>query len=552
MKLLQDEGLRFLRDVVRTNPEEAFEKCIWEAGTWPMLYHLASSRRNLIEWLPMLRSRRVLEVGAECGALTGLLMERGEEVTALEISEKKAEILSLRYPDRENLRVMTGPFSALPEGEGYDLIVAAGSLPLAKLYFPEEKDPYLAFLSALQERLLPGGQLVLACPNRLGLKYLAGTREDYTGAPFTGVEGYHYHPEVHTFGRNGLKRLLWKTGFRLTQWYYPYPDWRFPTALYSGRRLPGPGELHRNLEVFDQERYVLFDETLAYDALLEEGMFPELANSFLVVCGKGVLRELPVFVKYSTERAREYALRTEITREGRVRKVPICPEGEAHLKRMGKAREILEAEFEGSMFEILPCAWVEGGVDMPQQKGRSLQEILENLAAQGRDPEIDQILNEFRGRLELFSVIHDLDLTFGNLFVPDGVETPAQIQETPWTVIDYEWTSEEPVPTRYILYRTFFLASAEIRDCKALNWDVLKGKLCLTEEEEKAFAAREAEFQARVLGDALPVRDMTRKINPGIVPLAWMDDAYRKSLERKEPAETEQRKGFSMFRWRKG
>ena len=33
----------------------------------------------------------------------------------------------------------------------------------------------------------------------------------------------------------------------------------------------------------DWQRFLLFDETRAYDSLVEQGQFPEFSNSFLVI-----------------------------------------------------------------------------------------------------------------------------------------------------------------------------------------------------------------------------------------------------------------------------
>ena len=61
------------------------------------------------------------------------------------------------------------------------------------------------------------------------------------------------------------------------------PDYKLPTEIYSDDYLPGPGTL-RNITVsYDRERYQFFDEEKAMDALCEDEMFAEFANSFLIV-----------------------------------------------------------------------------------------------------------------------------------------------------------------------------------------------------------------------------------------------------------------------------
>lgn len=53
----------------------------------PILYHLSPKRRNLLEWYPFRSEAALLEIGAGCGALTGLFCEKDSHVTAIELSK---------------------------------------------------------------------------------------------------------------------------------------------------------------------------------------------------------------------------------------------------------------------------------------------------------------------------------------------------------------------------------------------------------------------------------------------------------------------------------
>ena len=66
------------------------------------------------------------------------------------------------------------------------------------------------------------------------------------------------------------------------EFYYPYPDYKFATTIYSEKYLPQKGELSNNLRNFDRERYQFFDERRVFDTLIEEGLFEEFSNSFLI------------------------------------------------------------------------------------------------------------------------------------------------------------------------------------------------------------------------------------------------------------------------------
>ena len=114
---------------------------------------------------------------------------------------------------------------------------------------------------------------------------------------------------VRTFTRNGLERIFADCGMTEYAFYYPYPDYKFMTNLYSDEYQPKIGELSDNLRNFDRDRMVLFDERRAFDSILREGLFPLYSNSYLVVLGE---KPDTCYVKYSCDRKRDYRIRTEI------------------------------------------------------------------------------------------------------------------------------------------------------------------------------------------------------------------------------------------------
>ena len=111
--------------------------------------------------------------------------------------------------------------------------------------------------------------------------------EDHLGTYFSGIENYAMGGGVRTFGKNGLEHIFRSCVVSEVHFYYPYPDYKFMTALYSDQHLPGKGELSNNIRNFDRDRMLLFDEKYAFDGLVEEGLFPVFSNSYAVVVGEG-------------------------------------------------------------------------------------------------------------------------------------------------------------------------------------------------------------------------------------------------------------------------
>ena len=79
---------------------------------------------------------------------------------------------------------------------------------------------------------------------------------------------------------------LQKLGAGNVKHYYPVPDHRLPTAVYSDRRLPKKGELTNLSVAYDRPGYRYFSEEAGFDELCREGLFREFADSYLVIWEK--------------------------------------------------------------------------------------------------------------------------------------------------------------------------------------------------------------------------------------------------------------------------
>jgi protein-L-isoaspartate O-methyltransferase len=233
---------------------------IREKKSWPVLRAFSHLRENLVEWLPFTGEERVLEIGAGCGALTGILAKKARKVTCVEPDTAKCQINAARTGNLGNVRILAGTLDLAEEKleETYDKIFLIGALPRAAelvAKHPVERsgrpfhlacgaEPEISLLRYARAHLAPGGQIILAQENRLGMKYWAGCRDEYSGRYFTGLEGEQ--SGGRTFSRKELQELIRQTGGLSAQFYYPYPDHQFPLSLYSDDYLPKKGDLKDN------------------------------------------------------------------------------------------------------------------------------------------------------------------------------------------------------------------------------------------------------------------------------------------------------------------
>lgn len=267
--------------------EETLQQMVRTRGSWEMLYHLSDNRENLIRWLPVKQEANALEVSCQCGALTGALAQEYAHVTAWEPEAGMLQVARQRYGRERRIDFIQSSWRSFTEGcqESFDDIYLVDGLPRAQEWC-ESPEPYRRLLCDVFRMTENGGRLILAIENKLGLRYWAGCQEEQNGGYYINIENYPNGEACRTFSKRELLDMLKEAGFSRVDCYYPYPDIYFPTTIYSDDYLPRPGELLSNITNYDRDRYLFFDEAKVYDTLIQEGLYPQFANGFLMIAGK--------------------------------------------------------------------------------------------------------------------------------------------------------------------------------------------------------------------------------------------------------------------------
>lgn len=514
-----------LLDIVKGMSTVEYAGIIEEKKSWPILYHLSSLRENIVDWIPMGPEDKVLEVGSGCGAITGAFAKKAGSVTCVDLSKKRSLVNAHRHSDCGNVTIHVGNFKDIePElPRDFTYICLIGVFEYGQGYIGGEK-PYEQFLKLLKRHLAEDGRIVIAIENKYGMKYFAGCKEDHLGTFFSGIENYAEVGGVRTFSRQGLEQIFHACGFGEYQFFYPYPDYKFMTTLYSDSRLPEKGELSNNLRNFDRDRMLLFDEKNAFDGVTEDGLFPVFANSYVAVLGKPFGVE---YVKYSNDRAPEYQIRTVISRGGEdgpgkrlVRKYPLIPEAAEHVKGMAVAYENLVKRYEGSRLEINRCTLpAEDGqvyAEFEFVPGRSLSELMDSCLESGNQEGFRKLFREYVERIDSNSEfpVADFDLVFSNILV-DGDK---------WTLIDYEWTFGKPIETKELAFRAVYCYLLESEKRNSLELDWILEELGISPDEAEDYREQERGFQQFVTGKRLAMAELRDLIGYRVMtPQKWID-----------------------------
>ncbi|KQR63365.1 glycoside hydrolase family 99-like domain-containing protein [Acidovorax sp. Leaf160] len=430
---------------------------------WPSLYHLSSSRANLLRpFANRLTGAAVLEIGAGCGAITRYLGESGAHVLALEGSPRRAAIARARTRELPHIEVLAERFDQFTCEQKFDVITLIGVLEYANQFTPGE-NPALEMLRRARSLLQPGGLLIIAIENQLGLKYWAGAPEDHLGVPMYGIEGRYRCDEPQTYGRKVLAEMLSRAGFNRADFLSPLPDYKLPISILTPGGMASDdfdaaAIASQSVRLDPQlPKAPTFSPELAWPSVMLNQLGTDLANSFLIAAGdsgRPLVESGVLAYHYSTGRARGHCKQTIFRRSE------------------SGGIDVYCNLLEPVPTDVQPCLL---SLQLPGQTsyvhGQLLSSELTQLVTR-EDWSIDAVGSFLKQYLSIVSEIAFADrrihlvasvhsLLPGNCFdlVPQNI-----IRDThgSYQAIDREWILEHEMPVGWLLFRTLLLLTQNV------------------------------------------------------------------------------------------
>lgn len=280
------------------------------------LQHFSTLGQNILNWYSFKENSSVLEIGGNLGELTGILCQNSKQVITIEEDLKRAELISKRHKDKENLEIIVGDFDNIDfKGMKFDYITLIGSLPYVS---KTAKISSQEFISKLDSLLKPDGKLLIAVDNRFGMKYFAGNPDSYLNKKFVTLLNYNNEPEkIETYTRQKLIDILDLNNYKAKKFYYPLPDYRIPNIIFSDLELPKYNNIGKYIPNYSENSTILIDEIDLFREVLKENenMFTFFANSFLIEASKEEFNQEYKFISYNNVRKPQYRLITKIGNE---------------------------------------------------------------------------------------------------------------------------------------------------------------------------------------------------------------------------------------------
>ena len=438
---------------------------------WPVFYHLSYLRENLFNWYPFKEDANLLEIGAGCGALTGLFCNKVSKVISVELTDRRSQIIYNRHKDCSNLEIFPGNLNNMDFEEKFDYIILCGVLEYAT-QFTQTNNPHVDFLKKIKSMLSDNGVILVAIENRIGLKYFSGSKEDHLVQAFVGIDNYPNINKVKTFSRFELEEVIKEAGFNFYKFFYPYPDYKFPDTIHTDDLIEKMPVL-KNAPNYDNQKIKLFNEGDLNLTLSKENISKYFANSFLVELRNRNVAQKSDNIKYSklsADRGEKFRIGTKINdKDGKlvVTKFPLNQTSQRHIEKMhhfsknnfGKIKCLDSAlENKNLVYPYLDELNLSNVLTKLLLKDPSKTQAIEELKkiyhaigynSSKRDdyhtPEFSKVFGDEQIDMPLHChEISNIDLILNNLFyVNDEI-----------LAIDYEWCFNFPIPIEYIFWRT--------------------------------------------------------------------------------------------------
>lgn len=370
-------------------PEDKAEDFIADDSTYTINNTFSSVRRNILNWYPFREHASILEVGAGMGSITGLLCDVADSVTSIEMNDARADVIRARYARRDNLTVISENINTWDTDQRFDYVVFIGVLEYAAI-FSDVRRPYDEFLSSVRHLLKPDGTVLFAIENRFGLKYWLGASEDHLQTPFAGVKGYPDRKSPRTFSKKELENILDRVGLKNHRFYAVLPDYKFPELIFSEECRPDPMNLKKVSFTYSRNSVLYADEKDLYRDIVDNGVFPFFANSFLVEASAETLPKRHVTqVSAKGEVYKEYRVSTVIDNAGNVYKQPMHRDALLHIHRIQENTEYLKK----CGIPILPVSLEGYRLRSEYHRGQSAQQVFRRALNDNDLPTVYKLLD---------------------------------------------------------------------------------------------------------------------------------------------------------------
>lgn len=304
------------------------------------------------------------------------------------IPESEVLFDMLKDNDMEVVRVTTE--ECMLQDGCFDYIIMTGTIEISK--------KPIELLRHSKKMLAEDGKLFIAADNRLAIRYFCGDKDILSGHVLDGIDNYTKVGQQrmekiggHSYAKAELRRMFSLAGFDSYQFFSVMPGVERPQLLISENYLPNESLDVRIFPQYKSPETIFLEEERLYASLIENNMFHQMANGFLIECSKaGKLTGIDQ-VTIQGDRSREEALATIILSKKQVIKRALYKDGENKISQLLDNSQYLEAH----KVPMVTAKVEKNEFIMPYVEGKIATEYFRELLRTDKDRFIDE-LKRFR------------------------------------------------------------------------------------------------------------------------------------------------------------
>lgn len=323
-------------EYILNNTPENYENIIENDSTDEVILALSTIRNNIVCAYDFNPNSNILEIGAHLGEVTGALCQTAKKVVAIESVKRRAEAISKRCVDVENLEIIVGNLKDIPLEEKFDYITLFGILEYAQKFFNTE-NPVQDLLFYCKKLLKDNGKILIATNNKFALKSFVGDIDECTNNTFDSITGYRNSKKQFKLSKNEIENILKKVGLKYYKFLYPLPDYKLPNIIFSDDYLPTSSKINAYFPYYRDNSSIFFSEVDAYDTIInsDKNMFKFFANSYLIEISQMDFANDIKYISFNNYRKKNYRLMTKIKTDY-VEKIPTNSFSVEHIREMEK------------------------------------------------------------------------------------------------------------------------------------------------------------------------------------------------------------------------
>ncbi len=464
---------------------KSVDEILKKDSSWPVYYHLASNRQNIVNWYPFKKNASILEIGAGMGAITSYLCSVAKKVVSVESSKRRASAIAERCKKCNDLEIVVGNFNDIEFNEKFDYITLIGVYEYALMFTDNKENAYVELLEKVKKLLKPNGKILIAIENRFGLKYWCGAKEDHTKKIFDGINNYSSDNQfVRTFSKADLEEIF-KTVGLYSNFYYPLPDYKFPEFILTDEIVGDNNVTYA--PYYSILSSVFINERKLFKDILANNVLSFFANSYFIELGLMESKKDVLYAKFNNYRFSKYATIT-YKKDGNFYKKNIYDEGIKHIYNIINYSKVLNNLSVNSLpvyksDEICYTKQIDNNYSLMDKLVDLYFDDRYDLIIEEIDQYYDYLKKHFKVINPEHTIFDDFKIKLHNCsklsFVEDGfIDLCFQniiLNQKDYLVIDQEWYFKN-VPLEYILYRSLWMLThtTNIDDGEVLYKKLLK------------------------------------------------------------------------------